>query len=91
MRHAGCTGRELFVPWSSRWEMFSVSQSASLLCAHDRRTELGFFEPEARLSSSIGKLSVESLTIQPWGNQMENKTAVSNECVKGNKDSNDSV
>lgn len=71
--------------------MLSVSQSASLLRAHDRRTELGFFEPEVRVSSSFGKLSVEYLTIQLWVNQMENKITVSNKCVKVNKDSNDSV
>lgn len=71
--------------------MLSVSQSASLLRAHDRRTELGFFEPEARVSSSFGKLSVEYLIIQLWSKQMGNKIAVFNKCVKGNKDTNDSV
>lgn len=70
----------------------SLCHSQPPSCVHmTEELNLAFFEPEARVSSSFGKLSVEYLIIQLWSKQMGNKIAVFNKCVKGNKDTNDSV
>lgn len=69
----------------------SLCHSQPPSCVHmTEELSLAFLSLK-QVSSSFGKLSVEYLIIQLWSKQMGNKIAVFNRCVKGNKDTSDSV